>query len=123
MIRGAVNARYEAVLQLRFRGPSGNEFDLDVVIDTAFTGFLTLPPAIVAALNLSNPSEIETVLGDGTVRRLNAYDVQVEWDGTWRTVTVTEIDTNPLLGMKLLAGYDVFIEVVPGGVVDITKLP
>lgn len=123
MIRGAVNARHEAVLPLRIRGPGGNEFDLDAVIDTAFTGFLTLPPAIVAALGLSNPSEIETALGDGTILRLNAYDAEVEWDGSWRTVTVTEIDTNPLLGVKLLIGHEVFIEFVPGGVVDVTAIP
>jgi hypothetical protein len=38
-------------------------------------------------------------------------------------VTASEIDSAPLLGLELLAGYEVFIEFVPGGVVDITKLP
>jgi clan AA aspartic protease len=123
MIRGTVNARNEAVVPLRVRGPTGAEFDVDTVIDTGFTGFLTLPPAIVAALNLSNQSEIETTLGDGTILRLNAYDAEVEWDGAWRTVTITEIDTNPLIGTRLLAGHEVFIEFVPGGVVDITAIP
>jgi clan AA aspartic protease len=123
MIRGTVNARSEAIVPLRVRGPTGSELDVDVVLDTAFTGFLTLPPAIVAALNLLNPSEVETTLGDGTILRLNAYDVEVEWDGTWRTVTVTEIDADPLLGVRLLTGHEVFIEFVPGGVVDVTAIP
>ena len=34
MIRGAVNARLEAVVRLRVRGPGGAETDLDAVIDS-----------------------------------------------------------------------------------------
>lgn len=123
MIRGTVNASREAVVQLQVRGPGGTEFDVEVIVDTGYTGFLTLPPAVVAALNLANPSEVEVVLGDGTVRRTNTYDVEIEWDGVWRTVAVTEIDTDPLLGTKLLAGHELFVEFVPGGVVDVTRIP
>jgi len=52
MITDTVNANREATLLLRVRGPSGQEQELEAVIDTGFTGFLTLPPGLVAALSL-----------------------------------------------------------------------
>ena len=42
MIRGVVNARNEAVVRLRVRGPAGSESDIDAVIDSGFTGSLAL---------------------------------------------------------------------------------
>lgn len=123
MIRGTVNASREAVVPLRMRGSGGSELDVEATIDTGYNGFLTLPPDVVMALNLTNPSEIEVVLGDGTVRHSNTYDAEIEWDGVWRAVLVTEVDTDPLLGTKLLAGHELFVEFVPGGVVDVTAIP
>lgn len=35
MIRGSVNARHEAVVRLKVRGPEGVESDADAVIDWA----------------------------------------------------------------------------------------
>jgi clan AA aspartic protease len=105
------------------RGPTGAECDVDVVIDTGFTASLTLPPAVISALNLPFQSPVRMRLGDGTVGQFDVYDAEVEWDGVWLAIRVTEIDADPLLGMGLLAGHEVFIEFVPGGVVDITRLP
>jgi clan AA aspartic protease len=123
MIRGTVNHRNEAIVPLRIRGPGGTEVDVDAVVDTGFTGILTLPPALISALNLPFRAQVEIQLGDGTRRYFDTYDVEVDWDGVWLTLEVTEIDTTPLLGMKLLARHELFVEFVPGGVVDITRLP
>ncbi len=56
MIQGTVNARLEAVIRLRVRGPGGAELDFDAVIDTGFSAALTLPPATAAALALRRRS-------------------------------------------------------------------
>ena len=57
MIRGVVNARYEAVVRLRVRGPGGVESDVEAIVDSGFTSSLTLPMTVVTAvcrvLNLS----------------------------------------------------------------------
>lgn len=123
MIRGTVNSRNEAVIPLRLRGPSGAECDVDVVVDTGFTGVLTLPATIITALGLPPHSGGEMKLGDGTSCKFDTDEVEIEWDGVWLTHRATEIEAEPLLGMGLLAGHEVFIEFVPGGVVDVTKLP
>jgi hypothetical protein len=47
----------------------------------------------------------------------------VEWNGGWRPVLVSAVGDEPLVGMRLLAGHELRIAVVPGGVVEITPLP
>ena len=45
MIEGKVNADYEAVIALALHGQAGQARELEVVIDTGYNGFLSLPPA------------------------------------------------------------------------------
>ena len=123
MIRGVVNSRYEAVVNLRVRGPVGAGLTVDVVVDTGATSSLTLPPADVVSLGLTYRSTERAMLADGTVLSVDLYDAEVEWDGTWRTVLVTELDTRPLLGTRLLVGHEMYVEFVSDGAVDITALP
>jgi clan AA aspartic protease len=123
MIRGGVNARLEAVVRLRVRGPSGVESDVDAVIDTGFTSSVTLPPAVVAALGLARQAGGTAMLGDGSVRQFDIYAAEVEWGGTWRPVLVSAVGAEVLLGMRLLAGHQLRVEAVPGGVVEITPIP
>ena len=123
MIRGTVNARLEAVLRLRVRGPGGAELDVDAVVDTGFTSSLTLPSAAVTALGLVRQSGGSVVLGDGSVRHFDVYAAVVEWDGNWRPVLVSAVGDEVLVGMRLLAGHELRVAVVPGGPVEISPLP
>ena len=52
MIEGVVNRFLEAVVSLRVRGPEGREREIETVIDTGYSGNLTLPPELVAELEL-----------------------------------------------------------------------
>ena len=56
MIRGIVNARHEAVVRLRVRGPGGVESDVNMIVDSGFTASLTLPVTMAAALGLARQS-------------------------------------------------------------------
>jgi predicted aspartyl protease len=53
MITGMVNANREATIRLVVSGPSGQQQEIEAIIDTGFTGFLTLPPALIQALGLA----------------------------------------------------------------------
>jgi clan AA aspartic protease len=123
MIRGTVDARLEAVIRLRVRGPGGAELDFDAVIDTGFTSSLTLPSTAVTSLGLVRQSSSAVTLGDGTVRSFDVYAAEVEWDGNWRSVLVSAIGDEVLVGMRLLAGHELRVAVVPGGPVEISPIP
>ena len=115
MIEGVVNSAYEAVIPLSLRGPAGQAREVEAVIDTGFTGFVTLPPALVADLGLVFMGASEATLADGSEVSFDAYDVTVLWEGQPRDVLIDEADTTPLVGMLLLDMHDVSIQVRSGG--------
>ncbi|HUY31347.1 MAG TPA: hypothetical protein VMV69_01095 [Pirellulales bacterium] len=123
MIRGVVNARREAIVPLQVRGPGGTALELDAVVDSGFSASLTLPAAAVAALGLARQSAGGATLADGSIRQFDIYAAEVAWGGGWRPVLISAVGDEELLGMGLLAGHELRIVVVPGGMVEITPLP
>ena len=115
MIEGFVNARYEPVISIPVQGPSGQEQEIEVVIDTGFNGFLTLPPALVAELGLTFQSEGSATLANGSVETFDIYGVTMLWDGQLRYVDADAVGPTPLAGMALLDKHNLNIEVVDGG--------
>jgi clan AA aspartic protease len=123
MIRGVVNARHEATIRLRVRGPGRLEFDVDAIVDSGFTSSLTLPVAMATAMGLARQSGGTAMLADGSVGHFDICAAEVEWGGKWRSVLVYVLGNEPLAGMRLLAGHKLVIEVVPGGSVEILAIP
>ena len=115
MIEGVVNSVYEAVIPLSLRGPAGQVQEVEAVIDTGFTGFVTLPPSLVAELGLVFMGTSEATLADGSEVSFDAYDVTVLWEGQPRDVLIDEADTTPLVGMLLLDRHNLNIDVESGG--------
>jgi clan AA aspartic protease len=122
MMIGTVNADLEAVLRLTVRDAAGQPHDVDAVIDSGFNGFLTLPPALIATLGLPWLCREDGQLADGSVQPFDVYVATVDWDGPSRNVEVEAADAQPLIGMALLRGSELRIQVVPGGSVSITGL-
>ena len=119
MITGTVNAGYEAIIRLFVQGPTGPAHEVDAMIDTGFNGFLMLPPAPVIALGLMRRSRGRALLANGSEELFDIYGVTVLWDGQQRYVEADAVDTTPLVGMSLLDGYDLYIQVADGGQVVI----
>ena len=92
---------------------------MDAVVDTGFTRFLTLPPAMVAELGLAYRGVNSVILADGSETTLEVYGVTVLWDGQPRQVVAYVSDTTPLIGMSLLHSHNLNIDVVDGGSVVI----
>lgn len=122
MMQGVVNELNEATLPLVIGNTEGKRQLINAVIDTGFNGFLTLPSSIITNLNLPwNASEIVT-LGDGKKTIFDVYAVMIIWDGEYREIDVAESETEPLIGMSLLSGYQLQVEVKQGGIVSVQKL-
>lgn len=123
MITGIVTDDREAVISLTLRGPDGKERELEAVIDTGFDGSLTVPPEVIAALELPLRRRGRALLADGSTTVFDIYEATALWDGTPRRVSVDEVDVTPLLGMSLLYGYELTVQVVEGGRVALNPLP
>ena len=115
MILGVVNAAYEPVITLAVQGPAGRTRDIDAVIDTGFGGLLTLPPAFVAELGLLFKGTGRATLADGSEVDFPSYGVDVLWDGQRISIDADAADTTPLVGMRLLDGHSLYMEVEDGG--------
>lgn len=61
-------------------------------------------------------------LADRYDAMFDIYAGSVEWDGRWRTVFVSAAEGGPLVGMGLMEGYHLAIDVIDGGRVEIRPL-
>ena len=122
MILGTVNARLEALLPLHVIGPTGIDGVVNAVIDTGFTGELVLSTTTIAALGLTLRSGGTALLADGTLRNFDTYNAEIQWSGSPRRVVVSAIGTEALVGMTLLAGHKLNMEIEDGGVVEVWPL-
>ena len=119
---GIVNANREAIIRLMVCSPDGQVQEVEAVIDTGFTGFLTLPSIHIDALGLTWQGREWAMLGDGRLYLFEVYTATIIWDGQPFTVETNATDTEPLVGMGLLYGHDVRIQVIDGGLVIIEAL-
>jgi clan AA aspartic protease len=123
MMIGIVNAQLEAVIDIPAFAAGGSQQLLQAVIDTGYSGFLTLPPSVIAQLNLPFRTRGTLVLADGSRQLFDIYVATVIWDRTPRTILVDAVDSNPLIGMELLSGFELRIPVRVGETVEIVALP
>ena len=122
MITGQVVAGREVVILLTLQGTQGQMTTLDAIVDTGFTGFLTLPLSQIAQLGFSYEGIIDARLGDGRAAEFDMFAGTVLWDGYVRTGIVLAVEGTPLVGMALLRGSRLTVEVSDGGMVTIEPL-
>ena len=122
MIQGAVNGFLEVVVSLRIRGPEGQEREIEAIIDTGYSGNLTLPQDLVAELGLPFLIRSWSVLADGTAVAFNVHGATVVWNGGERHIEIDAVGVAPLLGMSLLDAHSLYVEVAPAGPVVIQPL-
>lgn len=122
MIAGIVNADFEPIIPLSICGSDGKVYTQDAIVDTGFNGWLSLPPDLIAELNLKWKRRGRAILGDGSECVFNVYEAVVVWDDTLLTIPVDEADAEPLVGMSLMEGYQLTVQVFEGGRVELSKV-
>ncbi len=101
MILGKVSENREAVIELEVLGLN-RWMKIEVVIDTGFDGYLTLPSNLINRLNLRQAGHRQVILGDGNMVVFKLYRAKVLLHGVEREVPVLSSDGGPLIGMALL---------------------
>ena len=119
MIEGVVNDALEAVVTLTLRGPAGQAQDIEAVLDTGYSGFLTLPNTVVTELGLPFAYIGRALLANDDEVTFDVYDVSVLWDGRPRHIKADATGSTPLVGMLLLDNHRLVMDVVRGGRVTI----
>ena len=122
MIVGAMNTQREAIVRLIVVGPQGHEKSIEAVLDTGYTGSLTLPSSVVSALELPFRGRGNVVLGDGSESEFDIHEATIAWAGERRLAAIDVAETDPLLGVGLLLGNELMIQVIAGGAVALQRL-
>lgn len=115
------NGAQEALLTVNVLGPSGERKELEAVLDTGFTGALCLGSEIIEDLGLPFVGKGAAVLADGRAVETRYHRGRVLWHGRERGVQVLSAQGGPLVGMSLLRGSLLEVEVSPGGAVVIEE--
>ena len=122
MINGVFNEYDEPIVDLLVCGPAGEE-RMEFIVDTGFDGELTLHPALTAALDLRREGGQRVVLADGSEVTFPVCRASVVWNGKPRDVAVELSETVALLGIALLKGHELRMQLIPNGAVQISELP
>jgi clan AA aspartic protease len=122
MMHGIVDRNCEATIRLVVGNVDSQRQVIDAVIDTGFTGFITLPLAVITSLDLKLYGREEGTLGDGSSCIFDVYTGLVIWDGELRRIDVNASEAAPLVGMSLLYGYRIQLDAIEGGSVTIQSL-
>ena len=123
MITGKIVNNQEAAIELEVVGTDQLE-KIQTIIDTGFSGELTLPGNLIDRLGLPRIGDLPIILGDGYEVSVEMYLAIVLWHGEERIVQVLRTDDGkPLIGMSLLYGNRLILDIVTDGEVTIETLP
>jgi clan AA aspartic protease len=122
MVTGTVNARLQPTVSLHVFGPQGQTKTVEALVDTGYNGYLSLPPSVIAALQLIVSGRSNVQLADGSWILVEEYDATVLWDSKPQPVIVDAADTPPVIGTALMHGFTFSMQVVDGGKVEIDSL-
>jgi clan AA aspartic protease len=123
MIQGTVDEFGHPEIEINVHGPTGRSLVITAMIDTGFDRYLSLSRSAIDDLMLNPIGESKAFLADGTSTVMRMFDAQVSWHGQLIAVEVHEADGVPLVGMNLLHGSRLTIDVIDRGKVVIEPLP
>lgn len=122
MLTGHVTSDKEAVIPIEVLGAEGRIAQVEAGIDTGYNGFLTLPRTVIEDLGLTFVGPARAALGDGNEVRMDLFLAAVHWEDGPRDVLVLETEGGTLVGMALLGGCRVVMDVEEDGIVSIESL-
>ncbi len=118
MMQGYVQGLH-AILPMTFRLLGRPDLIIEFVVDTGFTGDLTLPLQAVIALGLYYEGDQPSRLANDSEVLIPMYSATILWNGAERKVRVLATGRRPLLGTSLLDGSELVSQFVKNGLVTV----
>jgi clan AA aspartic protease len=112
----------EARIPLEACGPLEQFHRIEAIIDTGYSGSLTLSASVIADLDLPFAGYRRGMLADGSVTILDVYLGQVVWYGQRKEILVASSGGAALVGMQLLEGSRLTVDVIEGGRIGVERL-
>lgn len=122
MIAGRVRGEIDAVIPITVRSRLQSSLAIDAVVDTGFDGFLSLPPNSISSLALLQTAEVFVQLANGCEDKMRGFEAEVDWDETRISIEVAEVDCEPLIGMRMMRGFRLTVDVLDNGTVTVERL-
>jgi clan AA aspartic protease len=95
---------------------------IEFIVDTGFDGELSLPANLLRRVLYQNGEMREIRLADGREDTCFSCEVEITWNDESRFATVFLLEGLPLLGIELLGGFTMCVDVVPGGEVTVEEI-
>jgi len=121
VFEGRISAALKPVVPVLIMSREGQYQPVEVVLDTGFNGDLALPPATIRRLGLTRGTVFKATLANGQEVYLNGYEATALWHDQPLSVTALESGNEALLGMNLLVGSRVTLDVEVDGAVVIEE--
>lgn len=115
MIRGKISSDLVPSIPLTLLSDSGYRREIQAVLDTGFNSELTVPSRLIGEFGMKPLGNVRMFLGDGSEHLCPTYEATIEWDGLPMVVVAEACDLAPMVGMSLLRGYRVIMDVEPDG--------
>lgn len=93
MIRGKVSGDQQALVTVDIMDGEGLLQPVEVVLDTGFTGYLTLPSDSIQELGLPSVGRRTFELANGELYEFDAYLAAVSWHGRLSDALVLKSDS------------------------------
>jgi predicted aspartyl protease len=120
MLRGKVSKSLRPYIELEISGVKLSA-KLGIIVDTGSTYPLILSAKIIKDLELRPTfTEIKIRGIDGNIYYASTYECSIRWNGVTQNVVVAESPEKSLLGMPLMEGLNLQIQVNVGGDVTIS---
>lgn len=123
MIIGIVDSSNAPLVPLVVKDAAGEDHSSMAVVDTGFNGWITLPRETISTFGLTWHNETRGILADGESTFLPTFRGTVIWDGQPVAVFIDELESQPLIGMRMLHGFRFEMDTIDGGAVQIERLP
>lgn len=122
MIRGTVT-NHEGTVRLTLFGQDSQRERITAVVDTGYDGWLSLPQSLIHDLELQWINFGRAVLADGSECGFDVYAGEVVWDRRRVQIEIDASETMPLVGMQMLEGFELTMQVHQEGAVTIRRMP